>query len=110
MVRAMCGVKLMDKKKINELMEMLGLEGTVDQLAKANAVQWYGHVLRRDDDHVLRKALNFEVMCPRKRGRPKMMWKKQVEEEIKKIGLKKEDALNRVRWCNGVRSIASRVR
>ena len=54
--------------------------------------------------------MHLKVMYPRTRGRLKMMWKKQVEEEIKKIGLKKEDALNRARWRNGVRSIASRVR
>ena len=29
-------------------------------MAKANGVRWYGHVLRRDDGHVLRKALEFE--------------------------------------------------
>ena len=27
------------------------------QMAKANGVRWYGHVLRRDDGYVLRKAL-----------------------------------------------------
>ena len=31
------------------------------QMAKANGVRRYGHVLRRDDGHVLRKALEFEV-------------------------------------------------
>ena len=41
-------------------MEMLGLKETVVQMAKANGVKWYGHVLRRDDGHVLRKALDFE--------------------------------------------------
>ena len=30
-------------------------------MAKANGVRWYKHVLRRDDGHVLRKALEFEV-------------------------------------------------
>ena len=33
-------------------------------------VRWYGHVLRRDDGHVLRKALEFEMKGKRKRGRP----------------------------------------
>ena len=28
---------------------MLGLKETVVQIAKANGVRWYGHVLRRDD-------------------------------------------------------------
>ena len=31
-------------------------------------VRWYGHVLRRDDGHVLRKASAFEVKGKRKQG------------------------------------------
>ena len=42
-------------------------------VAKVNGVRWYGHVLRRDDGHVLRKALEFEVKGKRKQGRPKKM-------------------------------------
>ena len=43
---------------------------TVVQMAKANVVRWYGHVLRWDDGHVLRKVLEFEVKGKRKRVRP----------------------------------------
>ena len=71
MVRAMCGAKLMEKKRTADLMEMLGLKETVVQMAKVNGVRWYGHVLKRDDGHVLRKALEFEMKGKRKRGRPK---------------------------------------
>ena len=110
MVRAMCGVKLMDRKNTEDLMDSLGLKETVDKLAKANGVRWYGHVLRREEDDVLRKALAFEAGGLRRRGRPKKTWKKQVEDEVKKIGLRKEDALNRTKWREGVRQIASRVR
>ena len=39
---------------------------TVVQMAKANGVRWYGHVLRRDDGDVLRKAMEFEVKGKRK--------------------------------------------
>ena len=35
-----------------------GLKETVVQMAKANGLRWYGHMLRRDDEHVLRKALD----------------------------------------------------
>ena len=89
MVRAMCGVKLMDRKSTGELMDMLGLREAADRLAKANGVRWYGHVLRRKEDDVLRKALALEVDGFRRRGRPKKTWKKQVVEEVKNIGLKK---------------------
>ena len=68
MVRAMCGQKVVDRKTTEEQMDMLGLKETVDQLATANGVRWYGHVLRRDDDSVLRVALNLEVSGKRKRG------------------------------------------
>ena len=41
------------------------LKETVVQMANANGVRWYGHVLR-DDRHVLRKVLEFEVKGKRK--------------------------------------------
>ena len=46
-------------------------------------------MLRRDDDSVLRVALNLEVSGKRKQGRAKKARKKQVEEDTEKIGLKK---------------------
>ena len=52
-------------------MDMLGLRETIDRLATANGVRWYGHVLRRDDDSVLRVALDLEVSDKRKLERPK---------------------------------------
>ena len=63
-------------------------------------------MLRRDDDSVLRFALDLEVSGKRKRGRPNMTWKKQVEEETEKIGLKKDNTLSRAKWRDGVRAIA----
>ena len=66
-------------------------------------------MLRRDDGHVLRKALEFEVKGKRKRGRQKKTWKKQVEKESKIVCLEKEDALNRARWSVAVREIVVRV-
>ena len=72
---------------------MLGLKETVVQMAKANGVRWYGHMLRRDDGHVWRKVLEFEVKGKRKQGQPKKTRKKQMEES-KRVGLEKEDAMN----------------
>ena len=46
MVRAMCGAQLKDRKTATVLMLVLGMNETTDQLAMANSVHWYGHVLR----------------------------------------------------------------
>ena len=97
MVRSICGVKLVDRKKKEELMEMLDLKKTLDRMAKANGVRWYGHVIKRDDDNILKKAMMLEVNGKRKRGRPKMTWKRQVEESAKKVGIKIEEAADRTR-------------
>ena len=108
MVRAMCGQKV-DRKTTEEQMDVLGLTETIDHLAPANGVRCYRHMLRRDDDSVLRVALNLEVSGRRKQARPKKTWKKQVKEETEKIGLKKEDALRRDKWRDGVRVIAEGI-
>ena len=101
MVRAMCGAKLMERKRTEDLMEMFGLKETAVQMAKVNGVRWYGHVLPRDDGGILRKALEFEVRGTRKRGRQKKTCKMQVEKESKSVGLEKKDAMNPVRWRVG---------
>ena len=81
-----------EMKRSKDLMFMLGWNETIQQLAMANSVRWYGHVLRREG-HVLKRALDFEVERQGKKGRPKNIGKKQVEEERVKVGLRKEDAL-----------------
>ena len=91
-------------------MFMLGLKETIDQLAMANSVRWYGQVLRREDGHVLRRSLYFEVEGQRKKGRPKRTWKKQVEEESMKAGLRMKDAFCHSKWSVGVNKIAAGLR
>ena len=56
MVRNMCGMKLICKMSTEDLMLMLDLNETMDQLARANSVRWYGHVLRKDKNNFLRRA------------------------------------------------------
>ena len=49
------------QKRSMDLIFMLGLKETMDQLAMASSVHWYGHLLRRENGHVLRMALDFEA-------------------------------------------------
>ena len=45
MVSAMCDVQINDRKRSTDLMYMLSLRETIDQLAMVSSVGWYGHVL-----------------------------------------------------------------
>ena len=55
----MSGVQLNDSAL--DLLVMLVVNETIDQLAMANSVHWHGHGLRQQDDHVLRRALDLQV-------------------------------------------------
>ena len=68
MVEFMCGWKVTDRKTTEQQMDMLELKKSIMRLATANEVRWYGHVLRRDHDSVLRVALDLEVSGKKKRG------------------------------------------
>ena len=86
---------------------MLALNKFIDQLAMTNSVCWHGHVLRREDGDVLRRALDLEIEGERMKGRLKSTWKNQVEEKSVKVGLRWEDALCQSKWSVGVNRIAA---
>ena len=64
-----------NKKEIKDLMLVLDLNETIDQLVMANSICWNGHVLRREDGHLLRRALGIEAEGQRK-----------AKEEMEKVG------------------------
>ena len=72
-------------------MDMLGMKESLDRMAKASSMRWYGIVFKKVDESVLVKALKLKVSRSRGGGRPKQTWKKQVENDLKKNGLVKED-------------------
>ena len=91
-------------------MILLSLMDTLDVLARASGVRWYGHVLRRDNSDVLRRAFGFEVAGKRGCGRPNMTWKRQGEEHINQIGLKRKDAIAKFKWRDGVYKLSRSTR
>ena len=85
-------------------MLILGLNETINKLAMAYTVRWYGHLLRRG------WSLHIAVESQRKEGRLKRTWKKQVEEESVKVGLRKENSHCQHKWSVGVNQIAAGLR
>ena len=49
----------MGKKSTKDIMQMLDLSETIDQPAKTNSFRWYGPVLRKYGNNLLRRALDF---------------------------------------------------
>ena len=62
-------VQLNDRKRVKELMLIMGWSGTIRLLAMASSVCWYGLLSRREDGDVVRRALEFGVEGQRKNVR-----------------------------------------
>ena len=54
-----------------DLMPVSGFTEIMYALVMANSMHWYGDLLRREDGHVTRRALEFEVDGQKKKGRLK---------------------------------------
>ena len=69
-----------------------------------NRLQWYGHVLRKDDDRV-KKCMEYEVEGPRPRGIPMRTWREVVEKDCQARKLNKEDAMDRSKWRKLIKDV-----
>ncbi|VDP43736.1 unnamed protein product [Heligmosomoides polygyrus] len=59
-------------------------------------LKWYGHTLRRPEDHPTRLTLNFEApgKCPR--GAPRKWWEDVIKRDLAEVGATADDVLDRM--------------
>ena len=69
MIRWMCGFKLNERKKSEELRELLGLE-PVCLIINKSRLRWFGHVERKDDNDWVKCWMTREVEGIRQTGYP----------------------------------------
>jgi len=96
-VRWMCNVKVKDRVPSKELRERLGI-GDIVLIVQQNRLQWYGHVLRKEDNDWVKKCMENEVEGSRPRGRPKRTWKEVVQKDCQARNLNREDAMDHGKW------------
>src|SRR3989441_348481 len=106
MVRWMSGVTLKDRRTCEELRQGLGIE-SVDRVVSRDRLRWYGHVERKNADDWVYTCRILEVMDGIRKGRGKKTWIECVITDMKKIGLRKEDAQNRPLWSSLINSLVT---
>ena len=101
-----------DRRRSTDLMFMLGLNETMDQLAMANSVRFYGNVLRREDGHIFENGIRFCGWRSKEKTEAEEDMEKAMKrhEESMKIGLRMEDPLCQSKWSVGVNKIAAGLR
>ena len=61
-------------------------------------LRWFGHVKHRDENSILRRAMELEVEGRRLVGRPKKTWSKVVEEDMRKLNITEDMVEGRKQW------------
>jgi len=75
MIRWVCVVKLNERKKNEELRELLGLE-PVSLMIKKSRLRLFGHVERKDDNDWVKRCIMWEIERIRQRKRPGALFTK----------------------------------
>ena len=91
----MCGVKLNEWKKSEELRELLGLE-PVSLMIKKSRLRWFGHVEQKDDNDWVKCCITWEIEGIRQT--PKKTWWDCVKNDMESLGLSQKDAQYRNKW------------
>ncbi|VDO76534.1 unnamed protein product [Heligmosomoides polygyrus] len=75
-----------DTVRNDTIRQKFGVATIADRLREAR-LQWYGHVLRANDDTVCKIGLNIEVPGKRPRERPKQRWLDTLHLDLKMAGV-----------------------
>ena len=97
MLRWMSGVTKLDKIR-NERIRGTTKVGKIAKKVQERMLKWYGHVMRREEHCVGRRAMAMKVQGRRKRGRLKRRWMDRVKDDIKEKGLSADDVYDRATW------------
>ena len=72
--------------------------GEISKKVEERRLKLYGHVMRREEHYVGRRAMEMKVQGRKKGGRPKRRWLDRVTDDIKEKGLSADDVYDRTTW------------
>ena len=93
-----------------DLWERAGQEAIAEQIRRRKW-GWIGHTLRKTASSTTRQVLTWNPQGRRRRGRPRNIWRRDIEAELQKQWTSwnrlKREAQNRVRWRHVVDGLCS---
>lgn len=98
MLRWSGGVTLFDRVRNKHLLGSFGVKEPMNAKLDERQIRWYGHLLRRPEEHITRKAMSIPETMTRGRGRPRETWMRNVQRRMRDANLSETGAPNRREW------------
>ena len=109
-MRRILNIKWQDKIRNEEVWERAGQEPMNLQIM-SRKWRWIGHTLRKPDTNIARQALTWNPQGNRKRGRPRLTWRREIMTLLRDKGYTWKEAennsKNRDDWRAFIRGLCS---
>ena len=97
LLRRTAGVTLRDRKRNSAIREQFGVT-PINLKMRESRMRWWGHVMRREENHLCRRVGRKTVVGRRKVGRPKKTLLNTYRDDMKALDLNTEDIMDRKKW------------
>ncbi len=101
-LRFSLGVTRLDKIRNERIRGTAHTEKISDKLRESR-LRWYGHMIRREEDHVGKRMLEMKPPGKRRRGRPARRYVDMIKEDMAVAGVSEEMAKDRNEWRRRIR-------
>jgi hypothetical protein len=75
-------------------------------------LEWLGHVVRMNETRSVKKISEGKLKERRSRGRPRLRWINDVEDDLRKPGVKRwrTKALEREEWASIIKEVKAKLK
>ena len=79
---------------------------------KVRRLEWLGHVIRMNETRSVKKIFEGKLEGRRRKGRPRLGWINDVEDDLRKLGVKRwrTKALDREEWTSIIREAKAKLK
>jgi len=77
------------KSRMNRGLEEMSKGENVVKWIKEQRISWLCHLERMEEDRMPKKIFTLELEGTRRRGRPRKIWKEEVERDLQVLGVRR---------------------